>query len=117
MSAAGHADGVAFVLRPDWLHDTAWVTAAHNYLHAFPAGGAQILWLEVDAGVLAVHEALDILRPLLAPFGDLPFPEVSLSDDPAETPPRARTIVLPRTPELLRQWTPEEFRARVEVPR
>ena len=117
MSDGGGSDGaraatdVAFVLRPDWLRDTVWVTAVHNYLHAFAPDEGCILWLEVDPAALTIGEAVDILRPVLAQFDDRPFPELSLSDDPHEAPPRARTVVLPTSGDALLRWTPDEFRA------
>lgn len=106
------ATDVAFVLRPDWLHGTEWVTAVHNYLHAFAADEACVLWLEVDPSALTVGEAVELLRPVLAQFDDRPFPELSLSDDATEQPRCARRVVLPASPNALLEWTPDAFRAR-----
>lgn len=75
---------VTFALAPSWSDDERWVVAAHNFLRAFPADAPVRLWLPVDPARLGPDEALQRLGPVLAPFGDAPFPELALGDDPAE---------------------------------
>jgi hypothetical protein len=107
------AHAATFVLRPRWLHDTAWVAAVHNYLQAFPPDDPCRLWLEIDPNELAGSDALALLRPILAPLGAASFPALALSDDPEEPPPAGALVRLPEDGGALTDWTPERFRAAV----
>jgi hypothetical protein len=100
---------VTFVLRPDWLNADDWVPPVHNFLQAFDATEPPRLWLQVDRARLTADQALTLLQPLLEPFGDKPFPELVLADDPAEPPP-ADAIEL-STQGALAGWTVDAFRA------
>ena len=110
---AGVADaaGLTFALAPDWTgHE--WLSAAHNYLHAFAGSDPHRLWITVDPRQLTLADALDQLRPLLLPFGERPFAEVFLS----EVPPAAGTA-LPLSSDHLRvhEYTSEWFRAQTQA--
>jgi hypothetical protein len=102
---------VSFVLGPDWLHTSEWAIAVHNYLHAFATTDACVLWLRVDAHSLCATEALELLHPILEPFGTTPFAAIALSDDPAERPPHAIQVRLPAAGDMLADWTPARFAA------
>lgn len=100
---------VTFILRPDWLNADDWVPPVHNFLQAFDAAEPPRLWLEIDRARLTADQALALLQPLLEPFGERPFPELVLADDPAERPP-ADAIEL-STQGALAGWTVDAFRA------
>lgn len=105
------AAGLTFALSPDWT-GREWLSAAHNYLHAFAGSDPHKLWITVDPRQLTLADAVDQLRPLLLPFGDRPFAEIFLS----ETPP-AVGAALPLSSERLRvhEYTSEWFRAQAQA--
>jgi hypothetical protein len=107
----GAAAGITFALTPDWS-GREWLIAAHNFLHAFSASEPHKLWITVDPGQLDMTSALDQLRPLLLPFGDVPFAEVYLS----ETPP-APGAALPLSSDRLRvhDYSSEWFRTQAQA--
>lgn len=86
---------VTFRLSPDWLGTLDWVAPLHNYLHAFPSGLDCRLWLDVDPATISLAEVVELVGPVLAPFGDKPFAEIYLNDDPADRPRGGRVITLP----------------------
>lgn len=98
-----------FELAPDWLAGEAWVPLVHNYLQAFAADDAVVLWLRVDTRVLSLEEAFALLRPVMAPFGERPFPTLELAE--AGTPlPSGRAIALPPQGAEVWAWHPDRFR-------
>ena len=106
-TGAGTPAGVTFTLTPDWS-TTDWLMLVHNYLHAFPASAPHQLWITVDPGQQSTTAALEMLRPLIGPFGDRPFAELFVS----ETPP-ASGMALPLSSEHARilDYSSEWFRA------
>ena len=82
------AAGVTFALTPDWSGNE-WLIAVHNFLHAFAGSDPHRLWITADPRQISLGAVLERLRPLLLPFGDLPFAEIFLS----ETPPDAGTAL------------------------
>jgi hypothetical protein len=110
--AAGAASvaGLTFALTPDWT-GLEWLSAAHNYLHAFAGSDPHKLWVTVDPRQMSITNALDQLRPLLSPFGQRPFAEIFLS----ETPPAPGTA-LPLSSDRTRvhDYTSEWFRAQAQ---
>lgn len=80
-------------LEPNWVQSTDWVVAVHNYLKAFEPSERSTLYLKVPAPLTA-DEALAFIAPVLEPYGERPFAEVSLIDDPNERPPEP-TLSIP----------------------
>lgn len=103
-----HASRVNFVLSPDWLGDTYWVAIVHNYLQAFKATDPCSLWLRIDPEQLSRTEAIDLLSPVLARFGEQPFAELVLNDDRSVIP-GAPSIMLSAEPAFAASWTPSAF--------
>ena len=83
-----------FRLAPNWLGDRDWVAPVHNYLRAFTDSDPCRLWLELGEGGVDASEAVALLQPILAPFGDRPLAELYLNDDPAVRPRGARIVDL-----------------------
>ena len=110
-SAAIAPGGVTFALTPDWS-GREWLTAAHNYLHAFAGSDPHKLWVTVDPRQVSVAAVLDLLRPLLLPFGDLPFAEVFLSETP---PPPGVALPLSSDRSRVHDYTSEWFRAQAQA--
>ena len=108
---AGAAAGLTFALAPDWT-GREWLSAAHNYLHAFAGSDPHKLWITVDPRQMSLPDVLDQLRPLLMPFGDRPFAEIFLS----ETPP-APGAALPLSSDRLRvhDYTSAWFRDQAQA--
>ena len=103
----GVTPGVTFAINPDWSNPD-WLMVIHNYLHAFPAGSPHQLWITVDPRRQDTTAALELLRPLILPFGDRSFAELFLS----ETPP-ATGLAVPLSTERGRifDYTSEWFRS------
>ncbi|HEX7624885.1 MAG TPA: class I SAM-dependent methyltransferase [Anaeromyxobacteraceae bacterium] len=99
-----------FAAEPDWLGDDGWMVAVHNFLESFGPGDPCRLWLRLDRESLSLAEGVSLLAPLTARFGDRPFAEIVLEDEPGASPPGARVVPLSREPELAR-WTVERFHA------
>ena len=104
---------VTFRLAPRWLSGEDWVPAVHNYLQTFGASDPCVLWLDVDPAQLSLTEALQLLRPVLAPFGDRTFAEIFMNDEPAGRPQRGRVVPLPADSKGLQGCGGEWFRAHV----
>ena len=107
----GAPAGVTFSLAPDWS-GPEWLVAAHNYLHAFAASEPHKLWITVDPRQISTPAVVDLLRPLLRPFGNAPFAEIYLSETPPEP-----GVALPLSSDRGRvhDYSSEWFRARVEA--
>lgn len=108
ISGSSQTSHVSFVLSPDWLGNTHWVSLVHNYLHAFKIGDPCSLWLNVDPEQLSCAEAIDLLKPVLAQFGEKPFAELVLNEEPSNAP-RTPCIVLTADPIMAARWTPSAF--------
>jgi hypothetical protein len=110
VGAAGAA-GLTFALSPDWT-GSEWLSAAHNYLHAFAGSDPHKLWVTVDPGQINITDALEQLRPLLLPFGERPFAEIFLSERPPEP-----GTALPLSSDRVRvhEYTSEWFRAQAQA--
>jgi hypothetical protein len=106
---------VTFRGAPNWLAGVDWVVAVHNYLHAFAPTDTCVLWLDVDPAQLSAAEALKLLQPVLTPFGERPFAELFLNDDPTGRPPRGRVVALPTGKDALYACSGEWFRARAQA--
>jgi hypothetical protein len=105
------ASGLTFALAPEWSGNE-WLTAVHNFLHAFAASAPHRLWITADPQQIGLRTVLERLQPLLLPFGDRPFAEIFLS----ETPPAAGTA-LPLSSDRGRvhDYGSEWFRAQVQA--
>jgi hypothetical protein len=103
--------GVTFALAPDWSGNE-WLIAVHNFLHAFAGGDPHRLWITADPRQISLAAVVERLRPLLLPFGELPFAEIFLN----ETPPEAGTA-LPLSSDRARvhDYSSEWFRAQVQA--
>lgn len=109
--AAGTAAGpeLTFTLTPDWSNRD-WLVPVHNYLHAFAADDPCRLWITVDPAQRSAETALAMVRPLMLPFGDQPFPEVYLSETAVDAATRATVISLSAERARLPEYTSEWFR-------
>ena len=112
---ARSAGPVTFRLAPDWLSGADWVVPVHNYLQTFAAGDSCVLWLDVDPAQLSATEALQMMQPVLARFGERPFAEIFLNDQPASKPRRGRVVPLPAGRNALYSCTSEWFRTHVQA--
>jgi len=103
--------GVTFALAPDWSGNE-WLIAVHNFLHAFAGSDPHRLWITADARQISLSAVVQRLRPLLLPFGELPFAEIFLN----ETPPEAG-MALPLSSDRARvhDYSSEWFRAQVQA--
>ncbi|HEY9722352.1 MAG TPA: class I SAM-dependent methyltransferase [Oscillatoriaceae cyanobacterium] len=103
------APPVVFDLAPQWLQDEAWVPLVHNYLQAFSVDDEVVLWIRVDTNVLSIQEALELLAPIIVPYGELPFATLELAEHASPLPP-GRVIPLPAGGEEVLAWEPDKFR-------
>jgi hypothetical protein len=104
---------ITFRLAPDWLWSSGWVTAVHNYLQAFAADDPHVLWLDVDSAQLSTADAVQLMGPVLARFGDRAFAEIRLNDDPY-TRPSGSVVTIPAGDDALHGCSPEWFRAQAD---
>ena len=105
------AAGVTFALAPNWSGNE-WLTAVHNYLHAFGGGDPHKLWITAEPNQLSLGVVLERLRPLLLPFGDLAFAEIFLSETP---PPAGAAIPLSSDRGRVDDYSSEWFRTQAQA--
>jgi hypothetical protein len=107
-AAIGPAETTRFVLSPDWLGEPHWIVPVHNFLQAFSAEDPVALYIQFNG--LSEAEAVHLLNPILAPFGDRPFASLVLWNPDVEPLPEDGTVVLPAGDDV-RCWSPERFLA------
>jgi hypothetical protein len=103
--------GITFALTPDWT-GREWLIAAHNFLHAFAASEPHKLWVTVDPRQLSVSDALELLSPLLLPFGEQPFAEIMLSETAPEL---GAALPLSSDRQRVHDYSSEWFRAQARA--
>jgi hypothetical protein len=87
-----------------------WAFAIRNFLLAFGPSDPCRLWIPIDKRVLTTSHVLELLGPLTASFGNAPFAELLLEDDPNAVPTGDRIVRLPAGAELP-SWDVGRFRS------
>lgn len=109
MTTAPRFCDTTFVLADDWLRSGYWALAVRTFLLAFRASDPCRLLIPVDRRLLSIADVLQLLGPLTASFGDTPFAEIVLEDDPTAPIPGMRVVRLPNDAELA-SWSIDRFR-------